>query len=85
MRRNNLDIFSDILTIASNGAKKTQIVYKCNLNFKILAKYLLILSEKKLIEKQGKLYYTTPLGNEFVSKYRKLINPLNDVLETVSY
>ena len=33
MRRNNLDIYADILNISRNGAKKTQIVYKANLSY----------------------------------------------------
>lgn len=81
MRRNNLDIYSDILKIANCGAKKTQIVYKCNLNFKILDKYLTKLKEKKLLEKKGRIYYTTPKGIDFVTQYEKLFAPLSESIE----
>jgi len=40
LRRNDLDICADILKVAKTGAKKTQIVYQANLNFKIVKKYL---------------------------------------------
>jgi predicted transcriptional regulator len=39
MRRNDLEICADILRVARRGAKKTQIVYEANLNFKIVKKY----------------------------------------------
>ena len=36
MRRNDLDICADILKVSKAGAKKTHIVYRANLNFKIV-------------------------------------------------
>ena len=40
MRRNDLDICADILNVTKNGAKKTQMVYKANLNFNIIKRYI---------------------------------------------
>mgnify|MGYP001144110336 CR=1 FL=1 len=48
-RRNNLEITADILRIAKDGAKKTQIVYGANLNFKLLHQYLDDLEKSGLI------------------------------------
>ena len=57
MRRNNLDISAEILQIAQTGAKKTQIVYKANLNFLILKKYMKNLIEKGFVNKNDTHYY----------------------------
>jgi len=80
MRRNSNDIVADILRVAADGAKKTRIVYGANLNFKIIKNYLPRLIEQGFIDYDGSgrngLYYTTPLGNEFLWRY--------DALQSVS-
>ncbi|MCW4040749.1 MAG: winged helix-turn-helix domain-containing protein, partial [Candidatus Bathyarchaeota archaeon] len=40
MRRDKIEIFADILKVAKNGAKKTHIVYKANLNFSTLKNHI---------------------------------------------
>ncbi|MFB0543557.1 MAG: winged helix-turn-helix domain-containing protein [Candidatus Bathyarchaeia archaeon] len=69
-RRNNLDIMAEVLEIAQLGAKKTWIVYKANLNFKIVKDYLDELMEKGLLEYDGSIYSTTDRGFEFLEEYR---------------
>jgi predicted transcriptional regulator len=71
MRRNNLDINAEILQVAQAGAKKTQIVYKANLNFLILKKYLNNLIEKGLVNKNDTRYYTTEKGRDFLRRYQE--------------
>jgi len=77
MRRNNLDIYADILNISRNGAKKTQIVYKANLSFAIMKKHIQALSDRGLIEESGRLYFTTERGVNYLDQYREFITPLN--------
>jgi predicted transcriptional regulator len=72
MRRNSLDIHSDILNISEHGAKKTQIVYKANLNFNIAKKHIDALMERGFVEKNDRLYFTTERGKNFVEHYRQL-------------
>jgi len=84
MRRNNIDIYADIVKVTDGGAKKTQIVYKCNLNFKIIKKYLAILIEKEFVEHKGKLYFSTTKGKSFLTQYREFIAPLNEEIEVTS-
>ena len=84
MRRNNLDIYADIVKVTNGGAKKTQIVYKCNLNFKIIKKYLAILIEKEFVEHKGKLYFSTAKGKAFQTQYREFIAPFNEEMEVAS-
>jgi predicted transcriptional regulator len=71
MRRNNLDISADILQVAQTGAKKTQIVYKANLNFLLVKKYLNNLMEKDFVNKADTRYYTTEKGKDFLRSYQE--------------
>jgi len=77
MRRSDLDICADILVAAKSGAKKTHIVYRANLNFKLVRKYLRRLIENGLLHPSSeKKVYTTDEGMDFLEQYRKLNTPL---------
>ncbi len=78
MRRNDLDICADILQVAKAGAKKTQIVYQANLNFKIVKKYLSRLIETGMLmtADESSLYTTTNRGIEFLEQYTELVIPM---------
>jgi predicted transcriptional regulator len=71
VRRNDLDICADILQVARVGAKKTHLVYKANLNFEIVKKYLSRLSENRLISSENGHYITTEEGVKFLDNYQK--------------
>ena len=71
MRRNDIDICADILRIARVGAKKTHLVYKANLNFEIVKKYLSRLSENRLISSENGYYITTEEGVKFLDSYQE--------------
>jgi len=60
VKRDKLEIIGSILLICKNGAKKTEIIYKANLNFKNGEAYLQWLIDRELITKEGKLFKTTP-------------------------
>jgi predicted transcriptional regulator len=75
MKRNNLDICADILRISKNGIKKTHIVYKANLNFNIVKKYLLGLMESGFLEQKGTKFYLTDKGKLFIDRYNNLSSP----------
>jgi len=76
MRRTPYHICYDILNLCMNPALKTRIVYQCNLNFKIIRKYLLLLIEKgylNVIEKRSRNQYaTTQKGLD----YMEILNPV---------
>jgi len=71
-RRGKLEIIADVLSVAREGAKKTQIVYKANLNFKIVGEYLSYLAGKGLIEHTIKEYTTTEKGEKFLRVYKEM-------------
>ncbi|MFP4655092.1 MAG: winged helix-turn-helix domain-containing protein [Methanohalobium sp.] len=65
IRRSRIDITLDILSIAANGAKKTEIVYGANLNSNITNKYLDMLKQKDLIKQQDNIFMTTDKGRYY--------------------
>ena len=75
MRRNDLDICADLLTVARDGAIKTQLVYKANLNFKIIKKYITRLSECGFLDSERGEYFTTDKGNRFLTQYQEVTEP----------
>ena len=78
MRGNDLDICADILKVSKAGAKKTHIVYRANLNFKIVKKYLNRLIENDFLNhgSDNSIYVTTGKGSEFLEQYARLTIPL---------
>ena len=78
-RRNDLDICAEILQVARAGAKKTQIVYQANLNFKIVEKYLKRLTDGGLLKPKGRFYFTTSKGASFLEQYRILVEPISGI------
>ena len=67
MKRDKLEIARNILLICKNGAKKTEIVYKVNLNFKNAEAYLKWLIDREMILKEGKFFKLTSRGSELLS------------------
>ena len=64
MKRDKLEIARNILLICKDGAKKTEIVYKANLNFKNGEVYLKWLIDREIIMKEGKFFKITSKGSE---------------------
>ena len=48
-KRTSDELCAEILRVATNGAKKSHLVYQTNLNFSIIEKYLNVLVNSKLI------------------------------------
>jgi predicted transcriptional regulator len=71
MKRDKLDIIESILLICRDGAKKTEIVYKANLNFKNAEVYLNWLIDREMIMKEGKIFEITSKGSELLSNLQR--------------
>jgi len=67
IQRDKLEIARTILLLCKDGAKKTEIVYKANLNFKSAGAYLNWLINRKMITKEGESFKTTADGDELLS------------------
>ena len=70
--RNRLEIIADILQVASQSAKKTQIMYQANLSYKVLKKYLHDLTVASLIsfDFADQSYVITLKGRDFLEAYK---------------
>jgi predicted transcriptional regulator len=89
MRRSKLEMYLDILkTLAQRGPSKlTHIMYKANVNCKVLKEYLDSLSkqglvEEKTIRKERLVYVITQLGVSVLKQFRELKEVLPIVEET---
>jgi len=71
-----MDIIASILDSATNGARKTRIMYRAALNFRQLQRYLPLLIKRGLINyaetNKGSVYKTTEKGRDFLQKYEEL-------------
>jgi len=76
IKRSTIKLLVDILKIALKGAGKTEIVYKANLNFKQVQKYLDFLVGKGMLSissNKRKKYRTTEKGKVFIKRYRETV------------
>ena len=77
-KRNDIDIIAAILKKAKTGARKTRLMYYCNLSYTQLENYLSFLLEIGLLDSHPseqnnrKSYWTTPRGLKFLDTYAQL-------------
>jgi predicted transcriptional regulator len=55
-RRSEIEVIENILRLTKDGAKKTQILYKNNMSYAQLNKYLTLLIEKDTIKEEIESY-----------------------------
>ncbi len=69
--RSREDIVADILSIVKDGSKKTHIMYRANLSYALLCKYLDKLVSGGLIRcrKTDAVYVLTKKGETYLSAY----------------
>jgi predicted transcriptional regulator len=77
--RGRLDITADILKASYGGARKTYLMYRCNMSFKQLKYYLDFLLGKELlcivaedVNSNHGLFEITDKGKEFLKSYKGL-------------
>jgi predicted transcriptional regulator len=71
-KRSDIDIMASILNEAHRGARKTHIMYRCNLSHRQLQAYLKLLLGMEFLACQSDLFKTTVKGRKFVDAYRTL-------------
>ena len=78
-RRSRADVVGDILSLATEEASKTAIVYRTNLNFTLAKRYIDRLLSDGLLKKveESEKYQTTEKGIEFL----KLLNTIKGLSE----
>jgi predicted transcriptional regulator len=62
-----------MLSVASQGAKKTQIMYQANLSYRLLMKYLVEVRRAYLVsfERGRRCYVLTSKGKQFLELYKE--------------
>lgn len=76
MKRDLLKIIAEILQVTKNGAKKTHIMYQCNLSYRQTNKLLNFSLETGRL-RIGNSYHTTKKGLRFLQTYQTLKLLLN--------
>ena len=74
-RRNSMEIMMNILEESKSGINKTRLVYRTNLNFLVIRKYIDFLIERSLLrveQTQGNVFVTTETGIEVLAEYNKM-------------
>jgi predicted transcriptional regulator len=71
-KRSDIDIMASILDEARRGARKTRIMYRCNLSHRQLQAYLKILLDMEFLESQSDFFKTTVKGRKFLDAYGTL-------------
>ena len=78
--RDSLEIVRDMLSVATEKSRKTQILYDAHLNFLLLEKYLNILLKNNLLEiVDGSFYLVTWKGKDFLQKYEDYLERCNRI------
>jgi len=82
-KRSEMAIIRDMLTSAREGARKTRIMYSCNLSYLLLQKYLDKLMKAGLLEisRDTGLYQCTEKGGQFLKEYYELEKSLRTLYE----
>ena len=80
-RRSAIDIVHDILTLCEGDAiKKTAVMYRCNLSYDQLQKYLALLSEQRMIGKsEAGNFQITDKGRRMLAKASSVIDSIRDL------
>jgi len=71
-KRTTIDVIADILQNSLYGIGKTTLVFKSNMNFKRIEKYLVFLTAKGFLRHDGEKYSTTEDGKKLVKAIMEL-------------
>jgi predicted transcriptional regulator len=79
--RNRIEIIADICSIVRNGARKTQIMYKGNLSYKLLTRYLgeVIGAGLVCVGEKANLYRLTEKGEAFLRHFENYTQSRTEV------
>jgi predicted transcriptional regulator len=71
-KRSDIDIMANILSEARRGARKTRIMYRCNLSHRQLEAYLRLILDMGFLTSSSNSFRTTSKGRKFLDAYRAL-------------
>jgi len=82
--RGYLEIIQTILSVCTEGALKTHVMFKCNLNSSQVQQYLEYLVDRGLLDKERKAYssktsyITSERGRRYMRAYNEVVEMLRD-------
>ena len=70
-KRTNIEMIAEILSLCRKPTAKTRIMYKTNMSYAAIQKFLTQLQKFGLLrlEDEAKKYVTTEKGHDFIKKY----------------
>ena len=78
-RRSQMEIYIDILKAVVDGKRRpTHIMYRANLSHQLLEKYLGLLLDKQLLQREDRRYYTTEKGQAFITAFQEIQSILDE-------
>ncbi|MCH4816299.1 MAG: winged helix-turn-helix domain-containing protein [Saccharolobus sp.] len=80
-KRNRMEIIASILEECKGGIKKTRLMYKTNLSYRLFCKYTGLLEKKGLITFVNNEYKLTAKGYEQLNRVMEYINLLKKLKE----
>ena len=82
--RSSLEIVRDMLSVATEKSRKTQILYDAHLNYQLLEKYLKILLKNDLLETvEDSFYLVTWKGKNFLQNYEYYLERCSRIGEEI--
>ena len=72
MRRSQRQIIKVMLELATDGIKKTPLMFAAYLSWKQLQPYLKLLLDRGLLREESPYYYTTPKGEGWLLAFMEL-------------
>ena len=71
-KRDSLEIISQMLEAASQGSRKTGIMYRANLSYELLIQYMSVLVENQFLETpDNRTFFLTMKGRRFLKEFRE--------------
>jgi predicted transcriptional regulator len=81
-KRNRFELLADLLESSRGGAKKTTMMFRSNLSFRLLNKYLDFLIQNEFLEKTDGKYYPSQRGLVYLHRFARYQRAKSDLLKT---
>lgn len=77
-KRSELEILRDILDLARRGERKTRIMYRANLSYDMLNRYLgFLVTRRFLVPTESGSFRVTDAGHVFLSDVERVVQQLS--------
>jgi predicted transcriptional regulator len=81
-KRTKYDLLADLLRSSKGGARKTNLMFRANLSFVLLNKYLSFLVENGFLESKDGLFFPTKTGLRYLHRYARYTRAKDDLIKS---